>query len=445
MTDTHLYSNRPGHILLVDDEINILKSMRRMLENNDFEVSIANSGKEALEELSKPTEDKIDVIISDMRMPEMMGDELLAKVSEQWPSVTRILLTGYADIDSTVRAINNGKLDRYITKPWDEDKILLDLHDTLEKKRLLEAQAQMQEKIFKQNRELQKLNKNLDIQVKERTMELEQASLMVQKSYEELKSSHFASIPIFANLLALSEGIKFKRSHANIVAEQCQSFSKSLHLKDDQSLTLYYAGLLHDIGKLGLPHAITRKNVSELSQAEKNELKKHPVLGYQALISLSDFKGVADVIIAHHEKWDGTGFPRGLAGDDIHVGARVLSIVDCYTNLISGNTQDAKKHSPASAIQYMNSSMSGYFDPNMLPRFSKHVVKQSANQTTLINEIVLEIGELSSGMILSQNLINDAGIILVTKGQKLNQELIDKLKILESKESITLSFHINKQ
>ena len=119
--DTGDTTSITGRILVVDDEPSIITSLRRLLKHYGMEVFTANSGREGLELLER---EQIDVVVSDMKMPEMDGAQFLEKVFARWPEIKRILLTGYADISSTIAAVNRGKIWRYIAKPWDDDDLV---------------------------------------------------------------------------------------------------------------------------------------------------------------------------------------------------------------------------------------------------------------------------------------------------------------------------------
>lgn len=116
-----ILETRPARLLLVDDEQNILKSLRRLFRGDEFTVHLANNGEEALGILEQQ---QIDLIISDMRMPHMDGAELLSRAALKWPEVVRILLTGFADMESTIVAVNQGKIYSYCQKPWDDQELV---------------------------------------------------------------------------------------------------------------------------------------------------------------------------------------------------------------------------------------------------------------------------------------------------------------------------------
>ena len=170
-------------ILFVDDEPSILSALRRIVRGQGYRVLLAEGGKAGLALLET---EAVDLVVSDMRMPEMDGAAFLEQVHQRWPEVGRILLTGYSDITSTVAAINRGEIQRYIAKPWDDRDLLLALREGLERRRLLHDNYQLQQLTEAQNSQLKTLNAELADRVRARTSELEQVNGMLEKSFEQL-------------------------------------------------------------------------------------------------------------------------------------------------------------------------------------------------------------------------------------------------------------------
>ena len=175
-------------VLLVDDEESILNSLRRLLRSQAFDVVLAGSGAQALEIMAAQP---IDLIMSDARMPGMDGAQLLAEVHRLYPATSRILLTGYADVPTIIKAINEGQIHRYIAKPWNDDELKLILQQALEHQRL-ERLTQVQ------NDQLKALNATLEKRVASRTAELQQTADMLDLAYEELKRSYVTGTEVFS-------------------------------------------------------------------------------------------------------------------------------------------------------------------------------------------------------------------------------------------------------
>ncbi|MCW8827025.1 MAG: response regulator, partial [Gammaproteobacteria bacterium] len=189
-------------LLFVDDETNILSALRRLFRPAGYKILLANSGQEGLKILE---ENSVDLIVSDMRMPEMDGATFLAHASEKSPDTVRILLTGYADMESTIAAINKGKIFKYFSKPWDDTQITLGVKQALEQRLLKKDRDRLLELTKKQNAELQDLNSNLEEKVKERTEEVRQTMGMLETAHKSLKKSFTSSIKVLSDIIEMRE------------------------------------------------------------------------------------------------------------------------------------------------------------------------------------------------------------------------------------------------
>lgn len=178
---------RQPQILFVDDERAILSSLRRLFRSSNYEIHVACSGAEGIELLEK---NDIDLVVSDMQMPKMDGAALLSIVAERWPSTERMLLTGHSDLSSAIEAINQGKISRYLTKPWDDSEIATCVEQALQKKRLVEEKERLERLTVKQNEELLELNESLEEKVKLRTREIETAQSKITEQAEKLLESN---------------------------------------------------------------------------------------------------------------------------------------------------------------------------------------------------------------------------------------------------------------
>ena len=177
-------NNRQATLLFVDDDPNVLKALRRLFHHENYLVYLASGGIEGLEILRRHA---VDLIISDMRMPEMSGAEFLTHALEQWPETVRILLTGYADLQSTIDAINKGRIFSYCNKPWNDEELKLLVRNALEQKRLREERDRLSTVIRQQNDQLKALNEHLDERVEQRTAQLDQANIVLKNRQEQLR------------------------------------------------------------------------------------------------------------------------------------------------------------------------------------------------------------------------------------------------------------------
>ncbi|MBE2260933.1 MAG: response regulator, partial [Rhodobacteraceae bacterium] len=236
----------PPTLLLVDDEPSILSALRRLFRPCGYRILTAEGGAAGLDLLAR---ENVDLVISDMRMPEMDGAQFLERVRAEWPRAVRILLTGYADMTATVNAINKGEIYRYIAKPWDDHDIVLIVRDALERQQLQGENSRLLALTQSQNDELKALNSDLEARVRARTAEIEQVNGFLNIANDTLKQSFLVSIKIFSTLLELRDGSV--GGHARRVADLARKLAIKLKLDAKTQQNIFIAGLLHDIGKIG--------------------------------------------------------------------------------------------------------------------------------------------------------------------------------------------------
>ena len=266
-------------LLFVDDEPNILSALQRLFRPAGYRIYTAPGGAEGLAVLER---ERVDLVVSDMRMPQMDGAAFLEQVATRWPAVMRILLTGYADLTSAVAAVNKGNIYRYLSKPWEDNDIKLTVQQALERQQL-EAQ------VHRQNEELKALNAGLEDKVRARTEEVRQVLAQLEVNHEELKKSYLTSVKVFGGLVELRLGEL--AGHSRRVAEQARMLAQRMRLPATDVQDIMFAGLLHDIGKIGLPDSLISKPFSALSADERTRVARHPVDGQAALLAIEPLAG----------------------------------------------------------------------------------------------------------------------------------------------------------
>ncbi len=414
-------------ILCVDDEPNILSSLNRLFRSVGYCIETATSGAEGLKLLeSRP----VDMVISDMRMPEMDGAEFLQRVVDQWPQVTRILLTGHADIASTIEAINKGKIYRYISKPWEENDLKLTVRNGLEQRFLEQERRRLEMLTYKQNEQLLELNFQLEKRIEQRTQELVNAN-------EALNANYTLMIKVFANLIEAREPTL--AGHSRRVAELSKKVALQVGMSEEQAQDVLYAALFHDIGKIGFPDELFAKPYESLNSQERERMHSHPVIGQGILIALDPLQEAGLIIRNHHERYDGRGYPSGISGGDIPLGARILAIVSEYDALQLGGLVK-EKLSPAQARQYISERAGSYYDAGLLPHFFKILDAEESESGLQPN--ILTSDELEAGMVLAQDLVTKDGVLLLSSGFALDDKMIKKIKTFERLVGCQLSAHV---
>lgn len=422
--DTH----RTARILIVDDEPDILSALRRLLRSGGFEVLAANSGQEGLQILESQA---VDVVVSDMRMPNMTGAQFLEQVFMRWPDIKRILLTGYSDAESTVAAINRGKIWRYIAKPWNNDDLILTVQQAVAHRLLMNENARLLKLTQDQNDELKSLNASLESRVEERTRQLQQA-------LKSLRQSFVTTVNVFSSMMELRGGML--AGHSRRVADLARKVARQLNLDESVTQDLVLAALLHDIGKLGLPDEMIERPFNVLSLDARAEVMKHPLKGEMLLMPIEQLAGAALLIRNHHEMYDGSGYPAGLSGMEIPLGARILAVVNDYDALQLG-LMVARKLKPVEALRYIVDNRGKHYDPSVVDAFSAALAESSPQQ---FNEIPMRPATLQPGLRLTRDLLHHEGYLLLAKDHVLTGAEITQLLRLESAEKRPLTLYVER-
>ncbi|MES2207679.1 MAG: HD domain-containing phosphohydrolase [Pseudomonadota bacterium] len=423
-------------ILLVDDEVKILNTLRRLLRPLGYNVLAATSGEDALMTLEH---EPIDLVISDMRMPNMDGAQLLSTVKKRWPDICRILLTGYADMASTINVINQAEIYRYIAKPWDDSEILEIIKGALKLRGLEKERLALQHLVQEKNKELEALNDSLEQKVEARTHELADANKELTRVHERVKNSFFMSIKIFSNLIEMRNGSFFK-GYVRRIAELAGEIAKYKKLSKAIVQDIVLAGLLSDIGKIGFPDALMTKPLSQFSEEEFELFKKCPVKAAAALIALEDLHNVTLYICCQYERYDGTGFPNHLSGADIPEGAAILAVASDYYAAQLG-LRVPNKLTLEEARNWIIEGKGSSYRPDVIEAFIE-VTKNHHSILTKLTGIDVLSDALTPGMILDKDIITPEGMILIGAGGLLDKTLIQKIQEFEQMENTVLSIRI---
>ncbi|WP_179957667.1 HD domain-containing phosphohydrolase [Exilibacterium tricleocarpae] len=421
-------------LLFVDDEKPILDALTRFCRSRGWNTLKAPGGAEGLALLD---EHKVDVIVSDMRMPQMNGAEFLTQARAKQPSAIRILLTGYADIDAVAEAVNAAKVYNYMHKPWDDNVLGELLENAIRAKKQEDERLRLQLLTRHQNKKLKELNDNLDLKVKERTIETEQAISLLTATHKQLEQNFQDSLEILAHIIEWREG---KHSnHSRLVAKIAVSIGKQMELSSDNITDLHTAGLLHDIGMLSLPDQVRQKAVDELTDKELALYKKHCIIGEAALANAPGLQSASRLIRWHHERVDGKGFPNGLSGDMLPMGARILAVVSDFHDLENGRLVKSIAGSEP-ALRYLQEQSGKRYDAQVV----EVLLAMLKNQPQTHHQVVLNVtaSELQAEMTLSEDLISEAGLLLLAKGTELTDKTIAKLRQFEVDSESKLSFSV---
>jgi len=303
-------------ILIVDDDESVTSFLSVSLIQEGFLCQTANSASEALTIIRKNKQKPFNLIILDMIMPVMTGIELLEQLQRHFSFVGVVVISADKNLTLAVDAMKKGALD-FITKPFQIDIVMPRIHKALERIRL-----------ERENREYQEY---LEEKVESRTAALIEKHRSLQK--------------LFINTVeAIARAIEAKDpytvGHSKRVSKYCSHIAHKMGLESSETHDIEVAGLLHDVGKIGIPDAILGKP-NRLSIEEYESIKEHPLISLKIIEPIQELGKVRDYVKYHHEKWDGTGYPEGLRGEDIPMGARVLSVADAFDTMWIGRQYHA--------------------------------------------------------------------------------------------------------
>lgn len=311
-------------VLIVDDEENNIQLLKRTLRGK-YNILTANNGIEALE-VVKQYGDKISLIVSDQKMPVMEGTEFLKKVRETNPQIIKILLTGHVDTDIIVSSINDCDLFQYILKPFEPEELKIAVESGITKYSL-----SSNNKIF----------------------------------YNELRELFYKTIRAISNALDTKDA--YTNGHSLRVTLYSMILAKRLNLDETYLEDIEIAGLMHDIGKIAMPKSILCKN-GRLTDEEFLVMKSHPERGEKIVFNIKKLQVISEWVKAHHEKWDGTGYPDGLKGEQIPLAGRIIALADTYDAMTSTRPyRNALSHEVA--ISEIKRWSGVQFDPKLADLF----------------------------------------------------------------------------
>lgn len=422
-------------VLFVDDEKPVLISLRRLFRKMDWRIYTAESGAEGLAIIA---EQSIDLVVSDMRMPQMNGAEFLEQVAERSPSTVRVLLTGYSEIDSTIAAINKGKIFSYCTKPWDNDELKAVLSRAVYSRQLELERDQLLLVTKQQNEALQTMNASLESKVDARTDVIRKAAQAVKNLNKKLNDSYKSSVEVFSNLIDM--GRKSTSGRSKRVAEISRILATELHLPEAEIEQVYYAALLANVGKLSLPAGIARMKESDMNPNQKNIYRKHPLVADAVLMSVEALKPAANYIRHQAEREDGKGYPSKLAGGDIPTGAQCIHIVTYYDELLNDDSLD-EPLTNEEITKALEKTIGRRFAKPLVDRFIQ-LINESRFSIEQNEERRLNVAQLEPEMILTRDVVAENGVLLLSAGAILNTANIKRLAGYEEELENELPVHV---
>jgi putative nucleotidyltransferase with HDIG domain len=330
------------HILVVDDEESIREIVCSMLAASGYQTHQVPSGVEALHLLESGAE--FDLMLSDLMMAELDGIALLERTKEQYPDMPVIMVTAVHDISVALAAIRNGAYD-YLLKPFEREQLLNTVRRAMENRRLkLENRA---------------YQSNLESLVTARTDQLRQTMTDLERSYD-------------ITLEALGDALDLKdaetEGHSKRVTAFTIAIARAMGVSNEDIRIIARGAFLHDIGKMAIPDSILRKP-GALTKEETAIMREHAYRGYQMLRKIPFLTEAADIVYSHQEMFDGSGYPRGLKGEDIPKGARIFAIADTLDAITSDRPYRAAQPFSAAKVEIVRCAGT-QFDPEITRVFA---------------------------------------------------------------------------
>ena len=322
-------------VLFVDDEPAVLSALKREFRWLAQRTYFAESASEAISLLEQHT---IGVVVSDNNMPEIGGIEFLSLIRSRYPDVCRIMLTGKPNMQTAIDAINQCKTSRFITKPWKTDELRTVVKEALDEYRVLRAMRSGQESVYR----------------------------------------------ALAHTVELKD--PYTKGHCDRVADYALQLGVALNLSEKMLEHIRHGSILHDCGKIAVPEAYLNKP-GRLNDLEMESIKNHPVKGEEVARQANLPTEVLNIILYHHERYQGGGYPKGLAGDAIPLEAQIVALADVYDALVSSRPyREAIPH--AEAVSIMQTSMVDHFSLDLLRIFIQSIERTiEADRCSEFNEL----------------------------------------------------------
>jgi response regulator RpfG family c-di-GMP phosphodiesterase len=395
-------------ILVVDDEELIAAALGHILRQAKYEVVTMSQPMLALDELKRR---EFSIVISDQRMPGLSGLELLAEARRLRPNTTRILITGVLNLDTVIDAINQGEIFRFIVKPWLREEFLATVSNAMQRYELLCQNERLQASAQAVNERLEKANTLVEEKTKVVASQNQQLTQM-NKALEEIS---LRSLELWVH--TLETFLPSLGAQARCVAQVCQALAAALDLKPAEQRSLENASLLYDIGLVALPRQLIRRwqeNPDNLDPTDAELIRQHPVLSQEFAALGNGLEQAGPIIRAHHERFDGHGYPDALKGEQIPWLARLLAVAVGYA---------CSNLPPAQTLESIKLEAGSLFDPEAV-----RVLLGALAITALPSkEREIAIQDLAPGMILSRGIYSHNGLLLVPEGQRLDDACIRKL------------------
>ena len=324
-------------VLIVDDDPSVRQMLRQILSRHGYDCEVVGSATAALDAFPRllPA-----VVVSDINMPGHDGLWLLRQIVSRFYNTAVIMLTGFAEVDTAVQCLRDGASD-FLTKPIRNAHLVTAVERALDRRRLV-----MENRVYQET---------LETRVREATDELRVAYQEIADTYEDTLRSLCS---------ALDAREEETGDHSRRVTSLALELAGRIGLRLSEREHLGRAALLHDIGKIGVPDHILLKQ-GALNDEEWATMRRHPTIGYRILEGIPFLRPAAEIVLTHHERFDGQGYPRGLTGEAIPIGARIFAVADAV-DAITSDRPYRKAASLSVAFEEVRRCSGSHFDPDVV-------------------------------------------------------------------------------
>ena len=415
---------KPTRVLCVDDEEAILNSLKRTFRDRKFSITVSNDPKVALDLIKK---NEFDVVISDMRMPEIDGAKVLATAADFQPDSIRILLSGYSDSDALSRAINDGRIHQFMHKPWENNELKDAVEVELERRALYSEQNRISEELDEISDKLRSRERELEKQLETKDIELTNAGYIIEMANDRIEAALRNTFRMLSQISMAKAGRSTR--FAQNLAKHCLVLGQQNGLSRQQLKLLTMAASLCELGKIRFKEALAQSIESKLSPEEWKLYQRYPSIGADLLLPVEGMNGVSEILRQYRECIDGSGFPNQLRDNEISLEAKILAVVYFYQDCIE-DTELRPGVSSDEAAEQLYEHGQRHFDENLVDAYVK-LLPSFAEQEEPKDD-TLGTFQLATGQIVSRDLISEGGILLLSKGTELNEHLITRLQVFEA-------------
>ena len=405
-------------ILLLDHEASSLELLQEQLTWEGYNVVLATTGEEALEQLAQKN---FSVIISDQPMAGMTGLDFFRQAKIIRPQAVRVLVTQTLSPEIAVGAINDGEIFRFLKKPWHRAELLAAVSHAILRYKTLEIHFAQHLDTAQLNRKLEGTNADLQAKINE----LISSRNDLDKAHKALETNFDHSLELCYQIISTFYPLLGKNTKASV--DICKNLAQTRYFTEEEKHVLVVSAWLHDIGLIGCERELLHKLYNRpdlLTKTEQEIIHNHPLYGQTLGSFVDQLTAVGETIRAHHERFDGKGYPDGLAGETIPWTARCLAVVVYFV--------ECGLHK-GEAVESILAESGKAFDPEAVRLFFK--VTQIAELPRKIKEVMTD--ELEPGMVLAKGIYNPSGLLLVPEGQSLTPTSIARIKNYNMQVSVT--------